>query len=65
MLDWLGNSLAALPEVVRASIAETVNRTFISIGLLTLVSGLVFAISGVVTFLRYRKENPARYREEA
>jgi hypothetical protein len=59
------NSLAALPEVVRASMAETINRTFISICLLTLVSGLVFAVSGVVTFLRYRKENPVPYREEA
>jgi hypothetical protein len=59
------NSLAALPEVVRAPMAETINRTFISIGLLTLVSGTVFAISGVVTFLRYRKENPVPYREEA
>jgi hypothetical protein len=57
--------LAALPEALRASLADILNRTFVSIGLLTLVSGAVFAISGVVTFLRYRKENPAPYQEEA
>jgi hypothetical protein len=56
--------LAALPEVLRAPLADILNRTFISIGLLTQVSGAVFATSGVVTFLRYRKENPAPYREE-
>jgi hypothetical protein len=59
------SSLAALPEVLRAPLAETINRAFVSIGLLTLVSGAVFAISGVVTFLRYRKENPVPYKEEA
>jgi hypothetical protein len=59
------NSLAALPEALRTSLAEILNRVFVSIGLLTLVSGTVFAISGVVTFLRYRKENPVPYQEEA
>ena len=56
--------LPALPEALRSPLADILNRTFVSIGLLTLVSGAVFAISGVVTFLRYRKENPAPYQEE-
>jgi hypothetical protein len=30
-----------------------------------LVTGVFFAVSGLVTFLRYRKENPAPYEEEA
>ena len=54
--------LAAIPI---ASLSETLNRVFASIGWLTLGSGAVFAVSGVVTFLRYRKENPVPYKEEA
>ncbi len=59
------SSLPALSEAMRAPLADILNRAFVSIGLLTLLSGAVFAISGVVTFLRYRKENPAPYQEEA
>jgi len=40
-------------------------RTFASASLLTLLSGLVLVISGLITFLRYRRENPAPYQEEA
>jgi len=57
--------LAALPEALRAPLAESISRTFASIGLLTLVWGVLFALSGLVTFLRYRKENPVPYEEEA
>jgi len=57
--------LAALPEALRAPLAEILNRAFVSIGWLTLVSGAIFAISGMVTFLRYRMENPVPYKEEA
>ncbi len=48
----------------QAPIAEIINRTFVSVGLVTMISGAAFAISGVVTFLRYRKENPLPYEEE-
>jgi hypothetical protein len=57
--------LAALPEALRAPLADSISRTFASIGLLTLVTGVFFTASGLVTFLRYRKENPAPYEEEA
>jgi len=59
------NLLTTLPEVLRAPLAALFNRTFLSIGLLTLVSGAVFVISGLVTFLHYRKENPVPFQEEA
>ena len=59
------SSLAALPEALRAALAETLNRAFAGIGWLTVGSGAAFAISGLVTFLRYRKENPVPYKEEA
>jgi hypothetical protein len=57
--------LAALPEALRAPLVESISRTFAGIGLLTLVTGVFFIVSGLVTFLRYRKENPAPYEEEA
>ena len=57
--------LAALSETQCALLADILNRTFVSIGLLAVVSGGVFVLSGVVIFLRYRKENPAPYQEEA
>jgi hypothetical protein len=47
------------------SVETAVYRTFAGAGLLTLVSGVVFALSGLGTFLRYRKENPVPYSEEA
>jgi hypothetical protein len=44
---------------------ETLTRALAGVGVVTLVSGIGFAVSGLVTFLRYRKENPAPYKEEA
>ncbi len=65
-VDALQSSpLVGLPEALRAPLAESLNRSFVSLGLLALVSGVIFAISGGVTFLRYRKENPVPYKEEA
>jgi hypothetical protein len=57
--------LNALAEVLWAPLTESINRTFASTGLLILVSGMAFVLSGVATFLRYRKENPVPYEEEA
>jgi len=44
---------------------ETINRTLLSLGFLILISGVILMISGLVTFLRYRKENPTPYAEES
>ena len=54
-------SLAALPE----ALVESLNLTFIGIGLLSLLFGIFFVISGLLTFLRYRKENPLPGKEQA
>jgi hypothetical protein len=59
------NWLAPMPETLRAPLDEILSRLFVGISLLTLAAGLLLLISGIVTFLRYRKENPAPYREEA
>ena len=44
---------------------ETINRTLISLGFLILISGVILMISGLLTFLHYRKENPTPYAEES
>jgi hypothetical protein len=51
------------PELLQPPVLETINRTLTSLGFLTLASGVILLFSGVVTFLRYRKENPTPYTE--
>jgi hypothetical protein len=46
-------------------VLETIHRTLISLGFLILISGVALMISGLVTFLRYRKENPTPYEAES
>ena len=43
---------------------ESVNRTLASLSFLVLISGIVLIFSGIITFLRYRKENPIPYTED-
>lgn len=57
--------LSPLPDVLWAPLEESLNRVLTGVGLLTLLSGIAFAVSGLATFLRYRKENPVPYREES
>jgi hypothetical protein len=59
--DWL----APMPEALRAPLDEILSRFFVGVSGLTLAAGIFFLVSGFVTFLRYRRENPAPYREEA
>jgi len=62
--------LSALPADVppaldQPAVQEVVNRGLSGLGLLVLISGLPLIISGLVTFLRYRKANPTPYTEES
>ncbi len=59
------NILSPLPDVLRAPLEESLNRVLTGVGLITLLSGIGFSVSGLATFLRYRKENPVPYREES
>ena len=43
---------------------QILGRTFVGVGLLTVTCGAAFLLSGLVTFLRYRKENPLPYGQE-
>jgi hypothetical protein len=59
--DWL----SAVPGVVQAPLMEILSRLFLGIGLLTLIAGCFLLVSGLATFLRYRRDNPVPYREES
>jgi hypothetical protein len=61
--------LPAVPENMQAGIfqppmLEIINRTLTSLGVLILITGVILILSGFVTFLRYRKENPTPYSED-
>ena len=43
---------------------EIINRTLTGLSFLVLIAGIIFMLSGFVTFLRYRKENPTPYSED-
>ena len=53
------------PTLDQPAVQEVVNRGLNGLGLLVLISGLPLVISGLVTFLRYRKDNPTPYAEES
>ena len=59
------SSWGLLPEALRVPIEETFYRVLVVACAMTLGSGAALIISGLVTFLRYRKENPVPYEEES
>jgi hypothetical protein len=65
----LSAGLPAFPPNVQAgifqpSMLEIINRTLVSLSFLILAAGVILMLSGLVTFLRYRKENPTPYTED-
>jgi hypothetical protein len=50
--------------ILQPYVLEVINRTLTSLGFLVLSSGVILTLSGFVTFLRYRKENPTPYTED-
>lgn len=55
----------AIGSSAAQTLLESINRTLNGLGLVMLISGFIFACSGILTFMRYRKENPEPYREDA
>ena len=51
-------------EILHPAMLESISRTLASLGMLVLICGIVLVLSGVFTFLRYRKENPTPYTED-
>lgn len=49
------------PELFQPSVLESINRAFTSLGLILLISGVLLVFSGIVAFIRYRRENPQPY----
>jgi hypothetical protein len=52
------------PELLQPPVLESVNRSLTGLGILLVCSGVIFMLSGTLTFLRYRKENPQPYSED-
>ncbi len=50
--------------ITQPNVLEIINRTLASLSILILVCGVLIMVSGVITFLRYRKENPIPYTED-
>lgn len=50
--------------ILQAPLLESIDRTISSLGFILAIFGVIFLISGIVTFLRYRKENPTPYSED-
>ena len=51
--------------VLQSSTLESISRTLTSLDFILLICGAILIASGLVTFIRYRKENPTPYTEEA
>jgi hypothetical protein len=61
--------LPAFPANLQAGflqppILEIINRTLTSLSFLVLITGIILMLSGLMTFLHYRKENPTPYTED-
>jgi len=52
------------PGLSQPPVLESINRSIASLGFVLTGSGIIFAVSGVLTFLQYRKENPHPYADE-
>lgn len=51
-------------SVFQSPVLQSMNRSLIGLGLVMLPVGVIFIFSGMLTFLRYRNENPEPYRED-
>ena len=52
------------PDLLQPAVLESINRSLTNLGYLLVGAGVIFLISGILTFLRYRAENPQPYTEE-
>lgn len=57
-------STSVEPNILIPSFLESVDRTISSLGVVLVIFGVILLISGMMTFLNYRKENPTPYSEE-
>ncbi len=52
------------PDLLQPAVLESINRSLTNLGYLLVGAGVIFLVSGILTFLRYRAENPQPYTEE-
>jgi hypothetical protein len=53
------------PGILQPAVLASLNMTWASLGTLVLSSGVILVLSGILTFLQYRRENPRPAPEEA
>jgi len=46
------------PELLQLPVLESISRTLTSLGMTLLITGLILTCSGLLTFIRYQRENP-------
>ena len=51
-------------DISQPVVLESINRALTSLSFLVLITGLILIFSGLITFLRYRRENPTPYVED-
>ncbi len=51
-------------SIMQPVVTESINRTLASLSFLVLITGIILTVSGLITFLHYRKENPSPYAED-
>jgi len=52
------------PGIFQPAVLDAANRSLNGLGFLILITGIILLLSGLNTFLRYRKENPVPYTED-
>ncbi len=55
----------AQPDILQPPLLDSINRSLMSLDLILLISGVILMLSGVLTFIHYRKENPQPCAEDA
>ena len=50
--------------IFQSLLLESIDRTISSLGFILVIFGVILLITGVTTFLRYRRENPTPYSED-
>jgi Zn-dependent protease len=53
------------PEILQPPVVESIRRALTSLGIILLITGVILMFSGILTFIRYRRENPQPYAEDA
>ena len=52
------------PELLQLPVLESINRALTSLSITLLITSVILMVSGILTFIRYQRENPPPYTED-